>query len=67
MADDIGAERLRELLGVGAQLLEVLPQAEYLELHLPGAINVPLKQLGADTVSGLDRNRPTIVYCWDSI
>jgi rhodanese-related sulfurtransferase len=32
--------RLRELLDAGAQLVEVLPEREYAEEHLPGAINI---------------------------
>jgi rhodanese-related sulfurtransferase len=30
---------------------------------LAGAVNLPLKKLDADTVSGLDADRPVIVYC----
>lgn len=41
--------QLRELLQDGAQLVEVLPAAEYDELHLPGAISIPLKTLDAHT------------------
>ena len=48
-----------------AQLVEVLPTAEYEDEHLPGAINIPLKQLDRQTTSGLDRSRPVIVYCYD--
>ena len=47
----------------GAQLIEVLPADEYDELHLPGAINIPLKELTAEAVSRLDRSRPVIAYC----
>ncbi len=60
------AELLR-LLDGGAQLVEVLPEAEYSEQHLPGATNVPLKILSADTTAGLDRGRPVVVYCWDGL
>jgi rhodanese-related sulfurtransferase len=67
MADTIGAERVQELISSGAQLLEVLPEQEYREQHIRGAVNVPLKKLDAGTVSMLDRARPVIVYCWDSI
>jgi rhodanese-related sulfurtransferase len=67
MAVDIGAERLRELVEAGAQLLEVLPDAEYQEEHLPGALSIPLKTLDAETTAGLDKGRPVVVYCWDSI
>jgi rhodanese-related sulfurtransferase len=59
--------RLRELLDQDAQLVEVLPPAEYNELHLPGAINVPLKTLNANAVASLDRARAVVVYCWDGL
>jgi rhodanese-related sulfurtransferase len=58
---------VRRLLDEGAQLVEVLPRDEYEEEHLPGAIHLPLKALTRDTASVLDRGRPVIVYCWDSI
>jgi phage shock protein E len=67
MAERIDIQKLRSLLEGEAQLLEVLPREEYLEQHLPGAINVPLKELDASAVGDLDRGRPTLVYCWDSI
>ena len=56
---------LQELLRQGAQLVEVLPPEEYAEQHLPGALNIPLKQLTADTAAGLDARRPVVVYCYD--
>jgi rhodanese-related sulfurtransferase len=49
-----------------AQLVEVLPPGEYEDEHLPGAINIPLKSLDRETTRQLDRNRPVIVYCYDS-
>jgi rhodanese-related sulfurtransferase len=58
-------ERLDELLGAGAQLVEVLPPEEFGDEHLPGAINIPLKELDAETTAVLDKSRPVIVYCWD--
>lgn len=59
-----GVRRLREH---GAQLVEVLPRAEYDEQHLPGAVNIPLKQLDAGSARVLDRSRPVVVYCWDGL
>jgi rhodanese-related sulfurtransferase len=67
MVTQIGADRVRELVAEGAQLLEVLPRGEYEEQHLRGAISIPLKELDAEAVAGLDREAPVIVYCWDSI
>ena len=46
----------------GAQLVEVLPPAEYEDEHIEGAINIPLKVLDRETTSGLDKDRPVIVY-----
>jgi rhodanese-related sulfurtransferase len=63
----IDANRLRELLAAGAQLVEVLPEAEYREEHLPDAINIPLKQLDATSAQQLDPARAVIVYCWDGL
>jgi rhodanese-related sulfurtransferase len=48
-----------------AQLVEVLPADEYADEHLPGAINIALKELDHATTGGLDRARPVIVYCYD--
>ncbi len=48
-----------------AQLVEVLPRAEYQDEHLPGAVNIPLKELDRHTAAILDRHRPVIVYCHD--
>ena len=46
----------------GAQLVEVLPHQEYEDEHIAGAINIPLKRLGREGVSGLDKGLPVIVY-----
>jgi rhodanese-related sulfurtransferase len=48
-----------------AQLVEVLPVAEYEDEHLPEAINIPLKELDHQTTGRLDRGQPLIVYCYD--
>jgi rhodanese-related sulfurtransferase len=58
---------LRQLLGHGAQLVEVLPAGEYAEMHLPGAVNIPLKTLDNASTAGLDRGRQVVVYCWDAL
>lgn len=60
-------EKLQDLLARGAQLVEVLPEEEYREEHLPGAINIPLKHLDAETTASLDKRREVIVYCWDAL
>ena len=47
----------------GAQLVDVLPREEYEEEHLPGAINIPLKELDRETIARFNRDAPVIVYC----
>ncbi len=67
MPESIDLAELKRLLDRGAQLVEVLPPAEYAEEHLPNAVNIPLKTLDAGTAAQLDRTRPVIVYCFDSL
>ncbi len=63
MATIIGLDDVQRMVGEGAQLVEVLPEKEYGEEHLPGAANIPLKTLGRDATARLQRDRPVIVYC----
>jgi rhodanese-related sulfurtransferase len=62
----IGRDEVRRLLGEeDAQLVEVLPEEEFEEEHLPGAINIPLRRIDAEAPRLLDRDRPVVTYCWD--
>ena len=56
---------VERLLRQGAQLVDVLGEDDFRHDHLPGAINIPLKQLDETAVAGLDRGRPVLVYCND--
>ncbi len=62
MPTSIDRSDVQRLIEEGAQLVEVLPPTEYGEMHLPGAINIPLKSLSRETTAKLERDRPTIVY-----
>jgi rhodanese-related sulfurtransferase len=66
MPAEIGRDQVSALTSAGAQLVEVLSADEYRREHLPGAVNLPLKELD-DRLTELDRSRPVIVYCYDSI
>jgi len=66
MPADATRADVQRLFTEGAQLVEVLPPAEYEEAHLPGAINLPLKELTRQAARRLDRARPVIVYCYDT-
>lgn len=65
MPTRIEIQELKSLLASGAQLVEVLPEDEHREEHLPNALNIPLKQLDASTTAVLDKANPVVVYCWD--
>jgi rhodanese-related sulfurtransferase len=66
MPTPIDRRELQRLLAEEeAQLIEVLQAAEYEDGHLPGAINIPLKELDRETTALLDRGRPVIAYCYD--
>jgi rhodanese-related sulfurtransferase len=57
---------VQALMERGAQVIDVLAADEFEEDHLPGAINLRLRDIDADTVRQLDPGRPVVVYCWDS-
>ncbi|MCH8284688.1 MAG: rhodanese-like domain-containing protein [Chloroflexi bacterium] len=56
---------VQRLLQEGAQLVDVLPEAEYRDEHIAGAVSIPLKKLDRRTTAHLDRDLPVIVYCHD--
>ncbi|MEE8491716.1 MAG: rhodanese-like domain-containing protein [Acidimicrobiia bacterium] len=55
-------ELLRLIEHEDAQLVDVLPDREYAEAHIPGAINISLRGLTSQTVSALRRDKPVVVY-----
>lgn len=61
----IDRHRLQSFVEAGAQLVEVLPAEEYREEHLPGAVNMPLRQVDRQAEALLARDRAVIVYCAD--
>lgn len=63
MPTEVHRDEVQRLVADGAQLVEVLPAEEYEAEHLPGAINIPLRQLNRETAAHLQRDRPVIVYC----
>ena len=64
----VDRDEAQHLVDAGAQLVEVLPEHEYTEEHLPGALHLPLKRLDAANAQELlDAARPVVVYCWDAL
>ncbi len=65
MPTNVSREEVQQLVAEGAQLVEVLSRDRYEELHIAGAISIPLKELGRRAEAELDRARPVITYCND--
>lgn len=61
------AALLRLIEDEDAQIIDVLPEPEYTEAHLPGAVNIPLQRLDANSVAILSKDRPVVVYCHDGL
>jgi len=66
MPTEISSPRVQELVEHDAHLLDVLPEKEYEEEHLPRAINIPLKDLNRAATSSLRRDKPIVTYCYDA-
>jgi rhodanese-related sulfurtransferase len=65
MPQGIDRDQVQRLIEAGAQVVDVLSPATHEEEHLPGAINIPLKELNRETARVLNREQPVIVYCHD--
>lgn len=61
--EPVSREELLERVGAGlVTLLDVRPQDEFGQGHLPGAVNIPLGEL-QDRLAELDPDREVIAYC----
>jgi rhodanese-related sulfurtransferase/CBS domain-containing protein len=66
MFREVNRRELEDLMEHGAQVVEVLPAEEYEDEHLPGAVNIPLRRLDREAPEHLSKDRPVVVYCYDS-
>jgi rhodanese-related sulfurtransferase len=62
MPTNITRDELQKLIRDGAQIVDVLPPAEFADYHLPGAISLPLKDLDAGSTRQLTKDKPVVVY-----
>jgi rhodanese-related sulfurtransferase len=67
MFESISRERTRALVDEGAQIVEVLEERQYRLAHLPGAVHIPAWELTRERAAQLDRDRPVVVYCFDTL
>jgi rhodanese-related sulfurtransferase len=55
------------MLSSSAQVVDALPSHEYQSTHIRGAIHIPVRNILRDAPKLLDRARPVVVYCRDSL
>ncbi len=60
---DITGADARALVAAGACLVDVRTAAEYAGGHLPGAVNLPLHEIGGRAGRLGDKAGPVVVYC----
>jgi rhodanese-related sulfurtransferase len=59
---EVSRAEAREMLGAGAQLIDVRADHEWEAGHLPGAVHIALPEIAA-RADEIDRERPVILYC----
>jgi rhodanese-related sulfurtransferase len=58
-------EDVQRHAATGGQIVEVLPREQYDELHIKGAVNVPLRELDVRGPRELDARATVVTYCND--
>jgi len=59
---EVSRAEAREMLGAGAQLVDVRADHEWEAGHIAGASHIPLDQI-AERAGELDKDRPVVLYC----
>ena len=57
----------RELVANGAVLLDVRTESEFAARHIPGALNIPVQELGTRIRELGPKTRPVVVHCQSGI
>lgn len=65
MPREIDRIEVQQLLSRGVPVVEVMPAKQYRQMHIAGAVNIPLKTLDRKTAAELDPESPVVVYCFD--
>jgi phage shock protein E len=60
---DTSGAQARELVQAGARLVDVRTPAEFAAGRLPGAINIPVQELGDRLVELQPKDTPVVLYC----
>jgi phage shock protein E len=57
----------RELVANGAILLDVRTKSEFAQRHIPGAVNIPVQELGPRIHELGPKARPIVVHCQSGV
>lgn len=58
----VSGAQAKEAVAAGATLLDVRTPDEFNDLHLPGAVNIPVQVLGG-SLGSIPKDKPVVVYC----
>jgi rhodanese-related sulfurtransferase len=66
VAVHISRDDVQRMAAEGAVLIDTLPESEYAEERIAGAVNIPLRKLDRQATAHLAKDDALIVYCYDT-
>lgn len=65
--ETITASELEDIKNSGRDfvLVDVLSEEHFEDEHIPGAVNIPLDQIGTEALERFDKDQEIVVYCKD--
>jgi rhodanese-related sulfurtransferase len=66
VAVHISRDDVHRMTAERAVLIDTLPEREYAEEHIAGAVNIPLKKLDRQTTAHMAKDDALVVYCYDT-
>jgi rhodanese-related sulfurtransferase len=60
---NIKPEEIKEVLAEGATLLDVRTEDEFLDGHIPGAINMEIGEMSDEDIEKMDKEKTYVLYC----
>lgn len=67
MPTSVDRHQVQRMLDEGATVVEVLEASQYRAAHLPGAVHAYARELTEERAAELPRDRPLVLYCFDTL
>lgn len=63
--DTVSTEQLERMKDNGEEfvLVDVLGEQHFQDEHIPGAVNIPLNQIGSEALKRFEKDEEIVVYC----